>query len=43
MENSEKRTIEMQVDASMVTEGKLLFKLEGWNLKAAQEQELSVP
>ncbi len=39
----EKRTIEMQVDASPVTEGKLLFKLDGWNLKAAQEQELTVP
>jgi exo-1,4-beta-D-glucosaminidase len=39
----EKRTIEMQVDASLVTEGKLLFKLDGWNLKAVQDQELTVP
>jgi exo-1,4-beta-D-glucosaminidase len=39
----EKRTIEMQLDASLVTEGKLLFKLDGWNLRATQEQELSVP
>ncbi len=39
----EKRTVEMQLDASLVTEGKLLFKLDGWNLRAAQEQELSVP
>jgi exo-1,4-beta-D-glucosaminidase len=39
----EKRTIEMQVDASLVTEEKLLFKLDGWNLRAAQEQELTVP
>jgi mannosylglycoprotein endo-beta-mannosidase len=38
----EKRTIEMQVDASLVTEGKLLFKLDGWNLRTKQEQELSV-
>ncbi len=39
----EKRTVEVQLDASLVTEGKLLFKLDGWNLRAAQEQELSVP
>jgi hypothetical protein len=39
----EKRTLEMQVDASLVTEEKLLFKLDGWNLRATQEQELSVP
>jgi exo-1,4-beta-D-glucosaminidase len=39
----EKRTIEVQLDASLVTEGKLLFKLDGWNLRKAQEQELSVP
>ena len=39
----EKRTIEMQVDASLVTEGKLLFKLDGWNLKTVQEQELTMP
>jgi exo-1,4-beta-D-glucosaminidase len=39
----EKRTIEMLVDASLVTEEKLLFKLDGWNLRATQEQELSVP
>jgi exo-1,4-beta-D-glucosaminidase len=39
----EKRTIEVQLDASLVTEGKLLFKLDGWNLRATQEQELSVP
>jgi len=39
----EKRTVEMQLDASLVTEGKLLFKLDGWNLRKPQEQELSVP
>jgi len=39
----EKRTLEMQVDDSLVTEEKLLFKLDGWNLSATQEQELSVP
>ncbi|MBN1926296.1 MAG: hypothetical protein JW798_10700, partial [Prolixibacteraceae bacterium] len=39
----EKRTIEMQVDASLVTEEKLLFKFDGWNLRASQEQELRVP
>jgi exo-1,4-beta-D-glucosaminidase len=39
----EKRSIEMQVDASLVTEGKLIFKLDGWNLKEANEQELQVP
>jgi exo-1,4-beta-D-glucosaminidase len=38
----EKRTIEMQVDASLVAADKLLFKLDGWNLNAAQEQELTV-
>ena len=30
----EKHTLEMQVDASLVTEEKLLFKLDGWNLRA---------
>ena len=39
----EKRTVEMQVDASLITERKLLFKLDGWNLKALQELELAVP
>jgi hypothetical protein len=39
----EKRTIEVQVDASLVTEKRLLFKLDGWNLKAFQEHELLVP
>jgi len=39
----EKRTIEMQVDASLITEKKLFFKLDGWNLKNAREQELTVP
>jgi exo-1,4-beta-D-glucosaminidase len=39
----EKRTVEMQLDASLVKEGKLLFKLDGWNLRSTQEQELSVP
>lgn len=39
----EKRTIEMQVDASLVTENKLLFKLDGWNLRTVQEQEIQVP
>jgi exo-1,4-beta-D-glucosaminidase len=38
----EKRTIEMQVDASLVKE-KLLFRLDGWNLRTALEQELKVP
>jgi exo-1,4-beta-D-glucosaminidase len=38
----EKRTIEMQVDASLVTEGEILFKLEGWNLKTPQEKVLEV-
>lgn len=39
----EKRTIEMQVDASLITEEKTLFKLDGWNLKTVQEYELMVP
>jgi exo-1,4-beta-D-glucosaminidase len=39
----EKRTIEMQLDASMVTDSKLLFKVDGWNLRETQEQTLSVP
>ena len=39
----EKRTIEMQVDASLVTEEKLLFRLNGWNLQTALERELKVP
>jgi exo-1,4-beta-D-glucosaminidase len=39
----EKRTIEMQVDASLITERKLLFKLDGWNLRITQAQELIVP
>jgi exo-1,4-beta-D-glucosaminidase len=39
----EKRTIEMKVDVSLVTEGKLLFKMDGWNLQTAREQELLVP
>jgi hypothetical protein len=39
----EKRTIEMQVDASLVTEEKLLFRLDGWNLLQPQEQKLLVP
>jgi exo-1,4-beta-D-glucosaminidase len=39
----EKRTIEMQVDASLVNEEKLLLKLDGWNLRIAQMQELQVP
>jgi len=39
----EKRTIEMQVDASLVNEGKLLFKLDGWNLKDTNEQVVTVP
>ena len=36
----EKRTVEMYLDASRVTEGKLLLKLDGWNLRKPQEQEL---
>jgi hypothetical protein len=39
----EKRTIEMQVDASLITEGKILFKLDGWNLRTVHEEELTVP
>ena len=39
----EKRTIEMQLDTSLVTDSKLLFKLDGWNLRETQEQTLSVP
>jgi exo-1,4-beta-D-glucosaminidase len=39
----EKRNIEMQLDASLVNEEKLLFKLDGWNLGVSQEQELTVP
>jgi exo-1,4-beta-D-glucosaminidase len=39
----EKRSIEMQVDTFLIKEGKLLFKLDGWNLKDAQEQELVMP
>ena len=39
----ETRTVEVQWDASPATEGKLLLKLDGWNLRAAQEQELAVP
>jgi hypothetical protein len=34
----EKRTIKMQVDASLITGDKLLFKLDGGNIRAAQEQ-----
>ena len=39
----EKRTIEMQLDVSLVSDSKLLFKLDGWNLRETQEQTLSVP
>jgi exo-1,4-beta-D-glucosaminidase len=39
----EKRTIKMQVDASLVKDEKLLFKLDGWNLREIQQQELLVP
>lgn len=39
----EKRTVVMQVDASIITEKKVLFKLEGWNLKSVLLQELKVP
>jgi len=39
----ETRAVEVEVDALLVTEGKLLFKLDGWNLRKPQEQELSVP
>ncbi|HJV77098.1 MAG TPA: glycoside hydrolase family 2 protein [Paludibacter sp.] len=39
----EKRTVEVQVDASLVTEKSVLFKLDGWNLRVSQEQELTVP
>jgi exo-1,4-beta-D-glucosaminidase len=38
----EKRTIEMQADASLITE-KLLFKLDGWNLREVLEYELAEP
>jgi exo-1,4-beta-D-glucosaminidase len=40
---AEKRTVEVQLDTSLVTEGKLLFRLDGWNLRALYEQELTVP
>jgi len=33
----------MQVDASLVTEDKLLFKLDGWNLRTVRKVELKVP
>jgi exo-1,4-beta-D-glucosaminidase len=39
----EKRTIEMKVNASLVTENKLLFKLDGWNSRTPQEKEIPVP
>jgi exo-1,4-beta-D-glucosaminidase len=39
----EKRTIEMQVDTLLITENKILFKLDGWNLKTVQEKELTLP
>jgi hypothetical protein len=39
----ERRIVEMQVDALLVTESKLLLKLDGWNLKTAKELELIVP
>jgi hypothetical protein len=38
----EKRTIEMQVEASLVTEKNVLFRLDGWNIKAVQKQQLVV-
>jgi exo-1,4-beta-D-glucosaminidase len=38
----EKRTIEMQVDAALVKESEVLFRLDGWNLKTSQEQVLEV-
>jgi exo-1,4-beta-D-glucosaminidase len=38
----EKRTIEMHVDASQVTEKNVLFRLDGWNIRAVQDQELDV-
>jgi hypothetical protein len=38
----EKRTIEMYVDASLVKEMSVLFRLDGLNLKTVQEQELEV-
>lgn len=38
----EKRTIEMQVDASLIKDAKVLFRLDGWNLKTAVELELKV-
>ncbi|HVO72813.1 MAG TPA: glycoside hydrolase family 2 TIM barrel-domain containing protein [Ignavibacteriaceae bacterium] len=39
----EKRMIDMQADTSLITGEKLIFKLDGWNLKEAKEQELAVP
>jgi exo-1,4-beta-D-glucosaminidase len=39
----EKRAVEVSLDESLVTEKKLLFKLDGWNLTAPQEQELPLP
>ena len=38
----EKRVIEMYVDASLVTEKNVLFRMDGWNIKAVQEQQLEV-
>ena len=39
----EKRTIEMQVDASLITEREVVFKLDGWNQGVVEERILSVP
>lgn len=38
----EKRVIEMYVDASLVTEKNVLFRLDGWNLKKKLEVELNI-
>lgn len=39
----EKRTIEMQVDAFLIKEKKVLFKLDGWNLRDVHDEELTLP
>jgi exo-1,4-beta-D-glucosaminidase len=40
---NEKRVFELEVDAALITENKVLFRLDGWNLRTAQEVELTVP
>jgi exo-1,4-beta-D-glucosaminidase len=40
---SEKRVIDARVDAALVKDEKLLFRIDGWNLISAREQELPIP